>query len=265
MALTRALRRVLHLGALATFVGLSGSEPVLDGALQAPASAKLVVTPLMGQCYSNGTTTFRANAPVKWQLFALDGSGVPYSVLEQTPTQLTVEAGHRGGRLLVLASATTCEAGSPCAEQLGSPTCAGVLSGETTLAQVGAGLCSQAFANASWSIVPWWKARDVATGSRRLALSLSPISPHVARAGCGHNRDAHLSGGAVRAGGGGTPQGCEAGQRGVAGDRRRLVRSSGGGEQQARNGFWQPVRATLPGSRVVAEAGAVYLCVMHFY
>lgn len=46
-----------------------------------------------------------------------------------------------------------------CAEQLSSPSCAGVAAGEVTLGMLGVGVCSQAFANASWTVVPWWKVR----------------------------------------------------------------------------------------------------------
>ena len=59
--------------------------------------------------------------------------------------------------MLVVAQASGCEAGSVCAEQLSSPSCSGVASGEVTLGQLGVGVCSQAFANASWTVVPWWK------------------------------------------------------------------------------------------------------------
>jgi hypothetical protein len=145
-------------GSLLRGVGATGSAPPRDGALQPDASLKLVITPTFGQCFSNGTTTFRSNAPVKWTLFPMDGN-VPYTTSGATPTSLTLRAGRHGGRMLVVAAATACAAGSPCAEQLGSPACAGVAAGETTLAQVGANLCSAAFANASWTVVPWWKVR----------------------------------------------------------------------------------------------------------
>jgi len=130
----------------------------MDGEAQPDGASRLVITPTFGQCFSNGTTTFRANAAVSWQLVAMDGA-VPFTVVEQTETVLTVRAGRRGGRMLVVAQATGCEAGSSCAEQLSSPTCSPVASGETTLGQLGAGACSQAFADASWTVVPWWKAR----------------------------------------------------------------------------------------------------------
>ena len=148
----------LALGALPALVVGTGSAPPRDGALQPDPSLKLVITPTFGQCFSNGTTTFRANAPVTWQLFPMDGA-VPYTATRATPTSLTLRAGRHGGRMLVVATASGCAAGSACAEQLGSPSCAGVASGETTLAQVGVNLCSAAFANASWTVVPWWKVR----------------------------------------------------------------------------------------------------------
>jgi hypothetical protein len=152
------LRACLALVVLPALVLATGSAPPRDGALQPDPSLKLVITPTFGQCFSNGTTTFRANAPVTWQLFPMDGA-VPYTATRATPTSLTLRAGRHGGRMLVVATASGCAAGSACAEQLGSPSCAGVAAGETTLAQVGVNLCSAAFANASWTVVPWWKVR----------------------------------------------------------------------------------------------------------
>ena len=152
------LRACLVLAVLPALVLATGSAPPRDGALQPDPSLKLVITPTFGQCFSNGTTTFRSNAPVTWQLFPMDGA-VPYTATRATPTSLTLRAGRHGGRMLVVATASGCAAGSACAEQLGSPSCAGVASGETTLAQVGVNLCSAAFANASWTVVPWWKVR----------------------------------------------------------------------------------------------------------
>jgi hypothetical protein len=134
------------------------SLPAADSA----APNRLSITPTFGQCFTNGTTTFRANMDVKWLLVPFDGDA-PYYIVDQSATELTVEAGHRGGRLLVVAQATGCGVGTPCAEQVSSPACAGVATGEVTLAEAGVGVCSQAFANASWTIVPWWKARGMRT------------------------------------------------------------------------------------------------------
>ena len=158
-------RRVLRSAALACVLALASLAP---GAAQSPNSlpatlpeataSKIVITPAFGQCFTNGTTTFRSNLPVKWLLVPFDGDA-PFFIASQTQRQLTVVAGHRGGRLLVVAQAAACAAGSACAEQLTSPACAGVATGEVTLAEAGAGVCSQAYSNASWTIVPWWKAR----------------------------------------------------------------------------------------------------------
>ena len=130
----------------------------LPATLPEESASKVVITPPFGQCFTNGTTTFRSNLPVKWLLVPFDGDA-PFYVAAQSPQQLTVVAGHRGGRLLVVAQAAACAEGSTCAEQLSSPACAGVATGEITLAEAGQGVCSQAFSNASWTIVPWWKAR----------------------------------------------------------------------------------------------------------
>jgi hypothetical protein len=140
----------------------------------AVSASKVVITPAFGQCFTNGTTTFRSNQPVKWLLVPFDGDA-PFFIASQTQRQLTVVAGHRGGRLLVVAQAAACAPGSACAEQLTSPAGAGVATGEITLAQAGAGVCSQAFSNASWTIVPWWKARALA-----LRLRASPPAAHSA-------------------------------------------------------------------------------------
>ena len=156
-----ALSCLLALAAL----GNAQSPNSLPATLPEASASKVVITPAFGQCFTNGTTTFRSNLPVKWLLVPFDGDA-PFYIASQTQRQLTVVAGHRGGRLLVVAQAASCAPGSTCAEQLTSPACAGVATGEITLAQAGAGVCSQAFSNASWTIVPWWKARAPALRSR---------------------------------------------------------------------------------------------------
>ena len=145
--------------------GNAQSPNSLPATLPEASASKVVITPAFGQCFTNGTTTFRSNLPVKWLLVPFDGDA-PFYIASQTQRQLTVVAGHRGGRLLGVAQAAAGAPGSACAEQLTSPACAGVATGEITLAQAGAGVCSQAFSNASWTIVPWWKARAPALRPR---------------------------------------------------------------------------------------------------
>ena len=168
----------MHLAIAALALAARAAAQTPGSMPETPATNKLVITPAFGQCFTNGTTTFRANQEVKWLLVPFDGDA-PYYVVDQTATELTVEAGHRGGRLLVVAQATNCALGTPCAEQVTSPACAGVATGEITLAQEGAGICSQAFANASWTIVPWWKARRPRS---RAARACRACLPHTSRA-----------------------------------------------------------------------------------
>jgi hypothetical protein len=149
-----------RLGAVVALSLLAGSRGQSPNSLPAgEVTGRLAISPTLGECFTNGTTVFRANAPVAWLLVPFDGDA-PYAVVAQTPTQLTVAAGHRGGRLLVVAAALNCT-DSACAEQATSPACSGVATGELTLSQLGSGDCSQAFANASWTIVPWWKVAGV--------------------------------------------------------------------------------------------------------
>ena len=186
MACHRAVRSSAALAlalalALLAAPGAAQSPNSLPATLPEETASKIVITPAFGQCFTNGTTTFRSNLPVKWLLVPFDGDA-PFYVASQSQQTLTVVAGHRGGRLLVVAQAAACAAGSVCAEQLTSPACSGVATGEITLAEAGAGVCSQAYSNASWTIVPWWKARAPLQAHSRAGGRLAARKrPRVAR------------------------------------------------------------------------------------